>query len=189
VKQSPVPRRKPLRAARPMKRGKGLEPGRPLERKAGMKRVAELPRAERKRKPARETGFPPRVRLAIRARAGTGDPEQAECELCAWWLGPDGGEIQHRAARGAGGCRDSVINGPANGALLCPPCHRDCEARDEHLGMDGAGFWIKHGTTPEFDPRNVPVMWHARAGSGVSLRLGEDGEYLYGLSGEEAAAA
>ena len=172
-----------------MKRGKGLEPGRPLERKAGMKRVAELPRAERKRKPARETGFPPRVRLAIRARAGNGDPEQAECELCAWWLGPDGGEIQHRAARGAGGCRDSVINGPANGALLCPPCHRDCEARDEHLGMDGAGFWIKHGTTPEFDPRNVPVMWHARAGSGVSLRLGEDGEYLYGLSGEEAAAA
>jgi hypothetical protein len=152
------------------------------------KRTAVLARTSRKRKPARrETGFPPRVKLAIRARAGNGDPDDAVCELCPAWLGRHGGEIQHRAARGAGGCRDKVINGPANGALLCRPCHRDCEARDRHLGMDGAGFWILHGTTPEFDPRNVPVMWHARAGSGVTLWLDDRGGYAFAPPGEAAA--
>jgi hypothetical protein len=129
--------------------------------------------------PRRQTGFSYRVRMIVRARAGNGEIDDAVCELCAVWLGRYGGEIQHRAARGAGGCRDAVVNGPANGALLCRDCHRDCEARDEHLGMDGAGFWVRHGTTPEFDPRNAPVMWHARAGSGVLLWLGANGEYLH----------
>jgi hypothetical protein len=165
----------------PLKRGKPMKAGRPMARGTGIARTAPKPR------PARDTGFPLRVRLLIRARAGNGDPEAAECEMGGEWLGLLGGEIQHRAARGAGGCRDSVINGPANGALLCPSCHRDCEARDEHLGMDGAGFWIRHGTTPEFDPRSVSVMWHARAGSGIELWLGTDGRYLY--AGPEAVAA
>jgi hypothetical protein len=119
------------------------------------------------------------VKLMIRTRAGNGDPGDAVCELGGEWLGPDCGDFQHRAARGAGGCRDSVVNGPANGVLLCCPCHAACETRDEHLGMDGAGFWVKHGTTPEFDPRLVPVMWHARAGSGIEFWLGVRGEYLY----------
>lgn len=188
MKQSPMPgRRTPLRTVKPMNRGKGLDPGKPLKRSARMARVRELPRAERKRTPVRDTGFPARVRLMIRTRAGMGDPDDACCEMCPRWLGRRGGEIQHRAARGAGGCRDSVINGCANGALLCHACHRDCETRDEHLGMDGGGFWIKHGTTPEFDPRNVPVLWQARGASGIILWLGETGEYLYARP--EAAAA
>jgi hypothetical protein len=166
----------------PLKRGKPMKPGKPMTRGTGIARTA------RKYRPARDTGFPLRVRLQIRTRAGNGDPEVAECELCGAWIGPEGGEMQHRAARGAGGCRDSVVNGASNGLLICPvPCHRDCEARDEHLGMDGAGFWLKHGTTPEFDPRSVSVMWHARAGSGIELWLGTDGQYLYVRP--EAAAA
>lgn len=172
----------------PLRRGTRLKNGKPMTRSTPMSRGTGLPRVERKRRPARETGFPPRVRLQIRTRAGNGDPEAAECELCGAWIGPEGGEMQHRAARGAGGCRDSVTNGASNGLLICPvPCHRDCEARDEHLGMDGAGFWIKHGTTPEFDPRRVGIMWHARAGSGIELWLGQNGEYLY--AAPEAVAA
>ena len=121
-----------------------------------------LPRSPRERKAPRDTGFSRSVKLAVRARAGDGVAEVAGCESCGTWLGRYGGEIQHRAARGAGGCRDEVINSTANGALLCRPCHRICEDRDEHMGMDAAGFWIKHGTTPEFDPRNVRIMWHVR---------------------------
>ena len=158
-----------------------MKPGAPLKRK---KQMARTPG---QRKAPRDTGFPRPVKLAIRARAGNRDPEAAECESCGTWLGRYGGEIQHRSARGAGGCRDEVINGPANGALLCRRCHRICEGRDEHMGMDGAGFWIKHGTTPEFDPRCVSVMWHVRAGSGVTVWLGEDGEYKY--ESPEARAA
>lgn len=137
----------------------------------------------------RSAGFPYRVRLAIRIRAGNGEIDDAGCELCGAWLGRYGGEIQHRAARGAGGCRDAVINGPANGALLCLPCHRDCEKRDERLGMDGAGFWVRHGRTPEFDPRMVPVLWHARAGAeaGVRLWLSQGGKYLFEAPREVAA--
>jgi hypothetical protein len=46
---------------------------------------------------------------------------------------------------------------------------------------------ILHGTTPEFDPRNVPVMWHARAGSGVTLWLDDRGGYAFAPPGEAAA--
>jgi hypothetical protein len=38
-------------------------------------------------------------------------------------------------------------------------------------GEGGKGFWLKHGTTPEYDPRNVPILLHGNA-----LRLlAEDG--------------
>jgi hypothetical protein len=134
--------------------------------------------------------FTPRVKLLVRRRAGRGDIFDALCEACGAWLGEHGGEFQHRAARGAGGCRDAVINGPANAALLCGSallrtgCHGACERRSAHMGMDAAGFWLEHGTTPDYDPRRVPVLLHGRDG-GLKVWLAADGRgddgsgYLY----------
>jgi hypothetical protein len=119
--------------------------------------------------------FTPKVKLAVRKRAGRGDIFEALCEACGAWLGEKAGEFQHRAARGAGGCKDEVINGPGNCALMCPECHRKAEARDPHLAMDAGGFWVRHGTTSEFDPRNVPIMLHSAGGSGLTVFLAADG--------------
>lgn len=119
--------------------------------------------------------FTPKVKLLVRKRAGNGDEFQALCEACGRWLGRDAGEFQHRAARGAGGCRDKIINGPANCALMCPECHRRAEGRDPCLGMDDAGFWLEHGTTAAYDPRNVPVKLASPHGSGVLVYLAADG--------------
>jgi hypothetical protein len=125
--------------------------------------------------------FTAKVRLAVRKRAGRGDIFDALCEACGKWLGEKGGEFQHRAARGSGGCRDTVINGPANCALMCPGCHRRAESRDPamgsdlHLAEDAAGFWIKHGTEPEFDPRTVPILLMSPGGSGLPVYLAADG--------------
>lgn len=133
--------------------------------------------------------FSPAVKLAVRTRAGDGDPFEARAECCGIKLGRNGGEYQHRAGRGAGGSRDEVTNGCANCLLMCPEHHRQAEARDEALGIDGAGFWLKHGTTPEFDPRNVPVRLHGRR----YLYLAADGRgpdgtgYLYQRPQEVAA--
>ena len=134
-----------------------------------------------------ETGFPRSVKLAVRKRAGDGDPDEARCEACGRWLGHRGGEVQHRAARGSGGCTDEVINGITNAVLLCghgaapirSGCHGKCEDRDEHMAMDAGGFWIRHGTTPEYDPRNVRVMLHGAGGGGITVWLLEDGTYGY----------
>ncbi len=126
------------------------------------------------------TGFSPRVRKLVRTRAGNGYPEQACCEACGVWLGEHGGQVQHRVARGQGGCKDPVINGPANAALLCGTaftgCHGDCEARHtpEAKEMRRRGFWIEHGTTREFDPRFVKVILLGD----VEQWLSEDGRYL-----------
>jgi len=149
---------------------------RPAEARA---RETGISRAPGRRK---ETGFPPRVRLAVRTRAGNGDPGEAVCEGCGIWLGRYGGEIQHIRARGMGGSRerDSVTNG----VLLCGPstdkrtCHGKCEARDEH--MREAGFWRKQS-----DP-DVPVMLHGRQ-SGVLVWLTGDGGYQVARPGEEGA--
>lgn len=125
--------------------------------------------------------FSDKTKLLVRRRAGRGDEYDARAECCGAELGRDAGEFQHRAARGAGGCRDEIINGPANCLLMCPEHHRQAEDRDEDLGIGGAGFWLKHGTTPEFDPRNVPVRLHGRR----YLYLAADGRgpdgtgYLY----------
>jgi hypothetical protein len=134
--------------------------------------------AGRSRRPPGE--FTPRVKLLVRARAGRGDPCEAVCESCGVFLGIGGGEFQRRAARGAGGSRDSVINGAANCVLLCPSCHRRAETRDREMGTGAQGFWIGHGSTPEFDPRLVPVLLYANGSSGIPVWLPEDGgEYLY----------
>lgn len=129
--------------------------------------------------PPAPSEFSKKVRLLVRKRAGRGDVFEAQAECCGAHLGEDAGEFQHRAARGAGGCKDAVINGPANCLLMCHDCHRQAEDRDPHLGMDEAGFWIKHGTTAEYDPRNVPVMLHGQ-GSGLVVYLAADGIGLDG---------
>lgn len=127
---------------------------------------------QRKATPSGE--FSAATRLLVRKRAGRGDIFDSACEACGRHLGEKAGEFQHRASRGSGGCRDAVINGPANCAFMCHECHVKAEARDEHLAMDAAGFWIEHGTTAEYDPRNVPIMLHG-AGGGASFYLAEDG--------------
>jgi hypothetical protein len=87
------------------------------------------------------TGFSPAVRRLIRTRAGDGDPFDACCEACAFWLGEYGGQIQHIVARGKGGSR--YRNGAGNGALLCGTvyegCHGECEKRRPK--MRERGFW------------------------------------------------
>ena len=136
------------------------------------------------------TGFSSRVRLLVRTRAGSGDARDAACEACGVWLGERAGQVQHRVARGAGGCKDPVINGLANAALLCGTsftgCHGDCEARHtpEAKEMRNRGFWIEHGTTSEFDPRFVPLILFG----GVERWLSEtEPRYLYEAPIEEAA--
>ncbi len=110
------------------------------------------------------TGFSPRVRLLVRTRAGSGYAGDACCEACGVFLGEDGGQLQHRLARGHGGSRDPVVASAANAALLCGTsftgCHGACEARHkpEAKEMLARGFWIKHGVGLEFDPRFVPVI-------------------------------
>lgn len=154
--------------------------GKPLSRRVSLKAVSAKSAATREKpkpapSPPRPPGkFTPAVKLLVRKRAGQGDEFQARAECCGTWLGRDDGEFQHRAARGAGGCRDAVINGPANCLLMCPEHHRQAESRRRDLGMDAAGFWIEHGTTPEYDPRNVPVMLHGESG-GMTVYLAADG--------------
>jgi hypothetical protein len=126
--------------------------------------------------------FRPKVKLLVRTRAGNGEPEEARCESCGIWLGKDAGECQHIVARGMGGCRLAVINGPANAAFLCPACHRIAETRDAEMGA--RGFWLPQGT----DPRDVPMMLAGEHGSGVLVWRGEDGGYLFEGPAEAGAA-
>lgn len=137
-----------------------------------MNRTATFRRKPQKRSRS-TTGFSPKVKLQVRKRAGRGDIFDALAECCGAWLGEHAGEFQHRAARGAGGCRDEVVNGPANCLLMCHEHHRQAEDRDPHMGMKEAGFWLKHGTTPEYDPRNAPIRLYG----GMTKWLGEDGDY------------
>lgn len=123
--------------------------------------------------------FTPKVKLLVRKRAGRGDVADACCEGCGVWLGEKGGQVHHRAGRGSGGCRDEVVNSCANALLLCGDpftgCHGAATRFELHLRDDAAGFWIRHGTTPEFDPRNVGVMLHALGAGEITLWLAADG--------------
>ena len=133
------------------------------------------------------TGFSPRVRLLVRTRAGGGDRVLACCESCGVFLGERGGQLQHRVARGSGGCKDPVIGSAANAALLCGTpltfCHGAAESRDPKYRMEARGFVIRHGKGPEFDPRYVPVILFG----GVERWLSEDGRYLHESPIEVAA--
>lgn len=129
--------------------------------------------------PKPPSGFTSRVRLIVRTRAGQGDPAQARCEACGKRLGRRGGQMQHRDARGIGGTRDRVLNGPANAALLCGTpqsgCHGRCEKRDKR--MLAAGWWIPSGNGPDYDPRYALVQLWTPDGPAEKW-LGEDGSYL-----------
>ena len=166
----------PLARYQGLPAGSGLRPAR-LALVEGDGPVVLAPREFQR--PA-ETGFPRSVKLAVRKRAGNGDPDMALCEACGKWLGRRHGQVQHRVGRGAGGCRDEVINGPANAALLCGTplvgCHGRATVFAADMGAEDKGFWIGRGTTPEFDPRNVPVKLASPHGSGILVWLAEDGK-------------
>lgn len=159
-------------------REKGLRRGKGL-------RAASGPGA---REPGRDTGFPPAVRLAIRTRAGNGDPGNAACEACAVWLGENGGQIQHIYARGIGGSALWLYSSAANGALLCGTrytgCHGLCEDRDEH--MEAMGFWRRRNGQEK--PGDYPVMLHGEGG-GVAAYLTPGGTYSFQPPGRQAGDA
>ena len=161
-----------------------LEPGPPPRRKARMGRGEPKPRKGRTRAAGTASGMPkpprkftPRVRLLAFTRAGGGNPHLASCECCGTFPNASSGplELQHRAARGSGGCRAAVIQSPANAAVMCQRCHARAEARDRGLRDDAAGFWIRYGTTREYDPRNVPILLAGESGGGLTVFLAADG--------------
>ena len=121
--------------------------------------------------PAPQTGFSAETRLKARKRAGYGDPELAVCEACGIHLGRYGGDIQHRLARGSGGCSDEVASSLSNAAVLCRQHHAQAESRDPR--MRRAGWWIRHGTGPASDPRLVSVLLYSEGTSGVRRWLHE----------------
>ena len=96
------------------------------------------------------------------------------CEACGLWLGRRRGQVHHRVNRGGGGCTDEVVNSCANAALLCGTPLTGCHGLATANKL-GNGFVIKHGTTPEFDPRNVSILLASPHGSGVSVFLAADG--------------
>jgi hypothetical protein len=118
----------------------------------------------------RGTGFSAVTRLAIRTRAGGGDPEQARCEQGWEFLGLHGGEYQHRRARGRGGSRDPLTNTCANGVLLCHEHHAIAESRDRE--SNEAGFWLWSWQSPLAEP-----ILLAGADGGIRVWLSEDGAY------------
>ena len=188
----------PLRSTTDLKRTS------PLERGSSLRMTGIAPAAERAvpegRSAARGNGsssgkltppapaeFSPKVKLAVRKRAGRGDEFDAACESCGRWLGRYAGEYQHRDARGMGGCKDAVTNGCANCVLLCRECHMLAESRDRD--MLGMGFWLENGQ----DPRTEPIMLHGKGGGGATLWLAQDGighkgtGYLYQAPEVQAA--
>lgn len=53
-----------------------------------------------------------------------------------------------------GGSKDPLTNTPANGAWLCPDCHRFIEShREKALSL---GWLVPQG----IDPQTVPVFYH-----------------------------
>ena len=190
-------RHAPLTSTTELKRTTRLEPGPPLRRtgiapgermtqgrntgsRAGISPAA----GSTAREPAE---FSPKVKLAVRKRAGRGDEFEAACEAHGGWLGREGGEYQHRDARGMGGRKDAVTNGCANCVLLCRECHMLAESRDRD--MLGMGFWLESGQ----DPRTEPIMLHGKGGGGATLWLAQDGighkgtGYLYQAPEVQAA--
>jgi hypothetical protein len=169
--RSPMPAR-----AKPMDRGRGLAARTGLRRGKPLAQVSAKRAAAPKRTPRKDTGFSPAVKLAIRTRAGNGDPDQARCEATGVWLGRYGGEVQHRVARLSGGRGRKApwwFRTAANGALLSRAAHRLAEARDGH--MHAAGFWL----TSTQDATAEPIMLHDSSGGGVTVWLAADGTYAF----------
>lgn len=165
-----------------MDRGTGLSRSRqpapgdassvPLRARDGNGRTGR-PQAARRSQGRTEAQFSRRTRLAVRTRAGGGDPAQARCEADGVFLGLHAGDYQHLVARGMGGSRDPLLGTAANCALLCRRCHDLAESRDREMGA--RGFWLPQGT----DPRMVPMMLASEHGSGVSVWRDVSGGYLF----------
>jgi hypothetical protein len=159
--------RTPLRAGKPLKRGKGL---RSL---SVLKTVTGLKRSRPKHVAPKDTGFPQSVKLAVRIRAGNGDPDEARCEACGRWLGRRGGNVHHRINRQMGGSK--YRNTVQNAGLLCGTpltlCHGDATAMDRD--MLGAGWVLDSGQ----DPAQEPVMLFDASGGGRIAWLAADGTY------------
>jgi hypothetical protein len=141
--------------------------------------VPERPSGSRRRdaaasvpKPA--TGFSERVVLAIRARAGDGDPDDAVCEACGMWLGRHLGEVQRRLAWGG---RDSSLP-MVNTVLLCGSgllratgcCGRAAMCDPQ---FNAWGFWLRCSE----DPAETPIQRHGVKRPGLTVWLAADGTY------------
>jgi hypothetical protein len=127
------------------------------------------PRLQGPSRTSRETGFPHRVKLLTRVRAGRGNADNAVCECCGRWLGHYGGEVcKRRVARG--------LSDITNAVLLCENRHEGCRQKGEDRDpeMEAKGFFIRDGNMSEHDPRYVPVrLW-----DGSVRWLGTGGSYL-----------
>ena len=148
-----------MRRSGALHRNRPLLPGQPLQRTADMSRdVIPTRKVADRPAPARKTGsgFPAKVKLAVRSRAGNGDPDQARCEACSRWLGRNGGQVHHRQNRQMGGSR--TRNGIQNASLLCgdPYCLCHGEATALTARMRDAGFVLNSGQ----DPAEVPIRLH-----------------------------
>jgi hypothetical protein len=143
------------------------------------KRTAALPRASRKRKPARDTGPSPAVRRIVHVREGMA------CAACGISVTGRPHSIQHRRARGMGGTTDPAANLPSNLVLLCGTavtgCHGLAESRDPD--MHGRGFWLRSWENPAV----IPVMIASERNSGLTVWLDDSGEYAFAPPGEAAA--
>lgn len=144
----------------------------PLRARSGLGRTKRTA-SGRHRQYRTEAAFSRKTRLAVRTRAGNGDPSAARCEADGVFLGLRAGDYQHIVARGMGGSRNPLLGTAANCALLCRHCHDLCEARDREMGA--RGFWLPQGT----DPRTVPMMLASEHGSGISVWRSADGRYLF----------
>ena len=133
--------------------------------------------------PRRQTEFPDVVKLTCRIRAGQGDAHNAACEACGQWLGLYGGEVRPRLGRDTGACAPGVVSGPANAVLLCGSVFplSGCAGRAWTLDprMEARGFLIRSRSSPQNDPRRVPVMLASPDAPETTAWLSEGAGYLW----------
>lgn len=95
----------------------------------------------------KQTGFPPGVRAAVRARA------DSWCERCGLKRGT---EHHHRRPRGAGGSKRDDTNVPSNALLLCHDCHQDIESERTEAINQG---WL---VNQNHSPADIPVRYRGK---------------------------
>ena len=105
------------------------------------------------------TGPTPAVRELVERRDG------GRCVRCGQHRPCD---YQHRKNRGMGGTSDERANLPANGILLCRPCHEWVHAHPQDAYR--AGWLVSRWD----DPAAVPVLYQLPRGAAWRL-LDDDG--------------